>query len=277
MIYREAGQFKTSYAADQALFPIRLDRIGMAAILVTAVALIPLARQRLLPHHGDDPVPGVRAGGDRAQPAHRLCRPDLARHRRLHGGRRLRLLQADHPVPRGQHPARSWWRRACSRRHSASCSACRPCGSRASISSVATLAAQFFLDWCFNRIAWLYNYNASGAIEVPTRTGSGIVLTGPTATPLARYYAVLLIVAADDLGRLQPRARADRPGLDDGARHGHRRRAHGRAPAAHQAPGLRRLVLLLRRRRRADGLPLAGRRRGVELLASTSRSRSCSW
>ena len=27
MIYREAGQFRTSYAADQALFPIRQDRL----------------------------------------------------------------------------------------------------------------------------------------------------------------------------------------------------------------------------------------------------------
>ena len=26
MIYREAGQFRTSYAADQAVFPIRQDR-----------------------------------------------------------------------------------------------------------------------------------------------------------------------------------------------------------------------------------------------------------
>jgi branched-chain amino acid transport system permease protein len=61
--------------------------------------------------------------------------------------------------------------------------------------AVATLAAQFFLDWCFNRIPWLYNYNASGAIEVPTRTGFGLVLTGPTASPLARYLAVLCVVA----------------------------------------------------------------------------------
>ena len=60
--------------------------------------------------------------------------------------------------------------------------------------AVATLAAQFFLDWCFNRIAWLYNYNASGAIQVPTRTVLGIPLTGPTATPVARYYALLGLV-----------------------------------------------------------------------------------
>lgn len=42
MIYREAGQFKTSYAADQAIFPIRQDRIFMwifmAAILVAVPA-----------------------------------------------------------------------------------------------------------------------------------------------------------------------------------------------------------------------------------------------
>ena len=28
MLYREAGQFKTSYAADQQIFPILQDRIG---------------------------------------------------------------------------------------------------------------------------------------------------------------------------------------------------------------------------------------------------------
>ena len=31
--------------------------------------------------------------------------------------------------------------------------------------AVATLAAQFFLQWCFNRVPWLFNYNVSGAIE----------------------------------------------------------------------------------------------------------------
>jgi hypothetical protein len=32
MLYRESGQYKTSYIADQAIFPIREDRIGMAII-----------------------------------------------------------------------------------------------------------------------------------------------------------------------------------------------------------------------------------------------------
>src|SRR5205085_9521249 len=29
--------------------------------------------------------------------------------------------------------------------------------------AVATLAAQFFLQWCFSRVPWLFNYSVSGA------------------------------------------------------------------------------------------------------------------
>ena len=36
MLYRETGQFRTSYAADHAILPIRQDRIGLAAILALA-------------------------------------------------------------------------------------------------------------------------------------------------------------------------------------------------------------------------------------------------
>ena len=42
MFYREAGQFKTSYAADMAIFPIRQDRIGLALILIVAFVALPL-------------------------------------------------------------------------------------------------------------------------------------------------------------------------------------------------------------------------------------------
>ena len=41
MLYRESGQYKTSYAADMALFPIRQDRIGIAVILLLAFVAIP--------------------------------------------------------------------------------------------------------------------------------------------------------------------------------------------------------------------------------------------
>jgi len=60
--------------------------------------------------------------------------------------------------------------------------------------AVATLAAQFFLEWCFIRIPWLYNNSVSGAIEVPLRTMFGVPITGPTATAVTRYLIVLTVV-----------------------------------------------------------------------------------
>ena len=41
MFYREAGQFKTSYAADMAIFPIIQDRWGLVVIVVIAVVGVP--------------------------------------------------------------------------------------------------------------------------------------------------------------------------------------------------------------------------------------------
>jgi branched-chain amino acid transport system permease protein len=42
VLYREAGQFKTSYATDQQIFPIRQDRIAIAVLLAVAFVAIPL-------------------------------------------------------------------------------------------------------------------------------------------------------------------------------------------------------------------------------------------
>ncbi|HXA94236.1 MAG TPA: branched-chain amino acid ABC transporter permease, partial [Candidatus Dormibacteraeota bacterium] len=42
MIYREAGQFKSSYASDQAVFPIRQDRVMALIALAAAVVAVPL-------------------------------------------------------------------------------------------------------------------------------------------------------------------------------------------------------------------------------------------
>ncbi|HEV3183782.1 MAG TPA: branched-chain amino acid ABC transporter permease, partial [Xanthobacteraceae bacterium] len=39
MLYREAGQYKTSYQADFAVFPLLQDRIGIAVILGVAVLM----------------------------------------------------------------------------------------------------------------------------------------------------------------------------------------------------------------------------------------------
>src|SRR6266550_2075144 len=41
MIYRETGQFKTSYAADQQLFPILQDRVFVVLALASAFIVVP--------------------------------------------------------------------------------------------------------------------------------------------------------------------------------------------------------------------------------------------
>ncbi|MCC0029295.1 MAG: branched-chain amino acid ABC transporter permease [Brucellaceae bacterium] len=60
--------------------------------------------------------------------------------------------------------------------------------------AVATLAAQFFLVWLFNKVAWFYNYSASGQITAPERTIFGVAVTGPSAPPWATYLVCLSIV-----------------------------------------------------------------------------------
>jgi branched-chain amino acid transport system permease protein len=42
MLYREAGQFKSTYGEDQQIFPIRQDRIAMALLLTFAFVVVPL-------------------------------------------------------------------------------------------------------------------------------------------------------------------------------------------------------------------------------------------
>src|SRR4029453_16052471 len=42
MLYRENGQFKTSYRADQQIFPIAQDRIAIGLIFVVAAIIMPL-------------------------------------------------------------------------------------------------------------------------------------------------------------------------------------------------------------------------------------------
>jgi branched-chain amino acid transport system permease protein len=60
--------------------------------------------------------------------------------------------------------------------------------------AVATLAAQFFLVWMFNRVGWFYNYSASGQINAPERAIFGIEITGPATQAWAQYLFCLLFV-----------------------------------------------------------------------------------
>ena len=77
--------------------------------------------------------------------------------------------------------------------------------------AVATLAAQFFLVWLFNKWSWAYNYSASGQITAPTRSvipcdraahdaGTATIpcidVTGPATDPWATYLFCLVFVVA---------------------------------------------------------------------------------
>ncbi|MTJ03664.1 MAG: branched-chain amino acid ABC transporter permease [Sediminimonas qiaohouensis] len=60
--------------------------------------------------------------------------------------------------------------------------------------AVATLAAQFFLVWLFNRVPWFYNYSASGQISAPERTVFGVPVTGAETNAWATYLFCLVFV-----------------------------------------------------------------------------------
>ena len=195
MFYRETGQFKTTYAADQAIFPIRQDKVGLAIILVIAylgfplfggefllatimipfliLALAAIALNILTGYAGLISLGTAGFMGAGAYAAYKLS---------------TLFPQVNILV----------WILVSG---SVSCAIGVLFGLpslriKGFYLSVATLASQFFLQWCFVRVAWLYNYNPSGAIEVPARTLFGIAITGPSATPVTRYLIVLTIVVA---------------------------------------------------------------------------------
>lgn len=60
--------------------------------------------------------------------------------------------------------------------------------------AVATLAAQFFLSWMFNKVPWFYNYNPSGTITAPPRGMGSVIVAGPHATAEVRYLVALVMV-----------------------------------------------------------------------------------
>jgi branched-chain amino acid transport system permease protein len=56
--------------------------------------------------------------------------------------------------------------------------------------AVTTLAAQFFVDWAFLRIAFFTNYSPSGNVSVPALSAFGL----PVQTPMQKYLFVLIFV-----------------------------------------------------------------------------------
>src|SRR5215212_4105130 len=193
MLYREAGQFKTDYRADQAIFPIRQDRIGFAVILIVAIVIVPLAGSNFL--IGSVLIPALifslaAVGLNLLTGYTGLLSLGAAGFMGVGAYACYKLTTFFPGVNIIVHIVASGF-------FAAAIGVVFGLPSlriKGFYLAVATLAAQFFLSWCFIRIPWLYNYNVSGAIEVPTRTVFGVPVTGPNATATTRYLVVLGIV-----------------------------------------------------------------------------------
>jgi branched-chain amino acid transport system permease protein len=190
VIYREAGQFKSTYASDQAIFPIVQDRWVVLALLAAAVVvptalgsdywlqavLIPfliyaLAALGLNVLTGYAGQLSLGTGGFMAVGGYAAFKLATA----FPGLNILAVFVLSGLVAAGV-------------------------GLIFGIPSlrikgfylaVATLAAQFFLSWLFNKVAWFSNYAPSGTITAPARTVLGVMVTGPNATPGARYMVAI--------------------------------------------------------------------------------------
>ncbi|KQZ82906.1 ABC transporter permease [Mesorhizobium sp. Root157] len=193
MFYRETGQFKQDYAADSAVFPILQDRYGLAIILAIAFVGIPLFGNEFLLASVMIPflILSLAAIGLNILVGYTgLLSLGTAGFMGV-GAYAAYKLSTIFP----QVHILVWI--LCSGFFAAGIGALFGLPSlriKGFYLAVATLAAQFFLQWCFVRVSWLYNDNPSGAIEVPARSLFGIAITGPSATPVTRYLVVLIIV-----------------------------------------------------------------------------------
>ena len=189
MIYRETGQYKTTYASDQQLFPIVQDRVFVLGFLAFAFFVVPfiaseyMFRAILVPFLilslaaiGLNILVGycgqvsLGTGGFMAVGAYAaynlaLRIPDLnILVVFLLAGGVTTLVGVLFGIPslriKGFYLA------------------------------VATLAAQFFLDWMFARIKWFTNDSPSGSVYVPPIKMFGY----PIETPAAKYLFVLAIL-----------------------------------------------------------------------------------
>jgi branched-chain amino acid transport system permease protein len=195
MIYREAGQFKTSYAADAAIFPILQDRVGIAAILVLAFIVVPLTATpylfsailipflilslaalglNILTGYAGQVSLGTAAFmavGAFASYNFMLRIPGMPILLAFVGGG---VMAAFVGILFGLPSLRI----------------------RGFYLAVATLAAQFFILWVLTKVGWITNYSSSGVI-----TAQQIVILGyHFNTPAAKYLLVLSIVAVMALG-----------------------------------------------------------------------------
>ncbi len=193
MIYREAGQFKATYASDQAIFPIVQDRVFVLAVVIAAFVVPPLVASEywlqavLIPFLiyalaaiGLNLLTGyagqlsLGTGGFMAVGAYSAFKLTTAFPQLniivvfLISG----LVAAAVGLLFGVPSLRI----------------------KGFYLAVATLASQFFLIWLFNKVAWFTNYASSGTITAPDRTVLGVLVTGPNSTTAARYVTALALV-----------------------------------------------------------------------------------
>jgi branched-chain amino acid transport system permease protein len=193
MLYREVGQYKTNYAADMAVFPILQDRIGIAIILLVAYVVFPVFGNDFLLNAVLIPFLTFSLAAIGLNLLTGYCGLLSLGTGAFMGVGAYACLKLTTFFP--QVDIIVWI--IASGFFSAAVGTVFGLPSlriKGFYLAVATLAAQFFLQWCFVRIPWLYNYSVSGAIEVPLRTLAGVPITGPTATSLTRYLVVLSIV-----------------------------------------------------------------------------------
>ena len=189
MIYRETGQFKDNYSDDQALFPIAQDRYVIYAVLLVTFAVVPFVLNQywlnaiMLPFLiyalaalGLNILTGycgqvsLGTGGFMAVGAFSVYKlmvavPEL-------GFVPLVILSGLITAAVGTLFGLPSLR------------------IKGFYLAVATLAAQFFLIWMFNKVGWFFNYNATGMITSPPMTMFGVIITGPEGTPAAKYLLV---------------------------------------------------------------------------------------
>jgi branched-chain amino acid transport system permease protein len=193
MLYREVGQYKTNYAADMAVFPILQDRVGIGVILLVAFVVLPLIGNDFLLNTVMIPflIFSLAAIGLNLLTGYAgLLSLGTGAFMGVGAYACLKLTTFFPQVN-----IVTWI--IASGLFSAAVGALFGLPSlriKGFYLAVATLAAQFFLEWCFIRVPWLYNHSVSGAIEVPLRKLAGVPVTGPTATSLTRYLVVLSIV-----------------------------------------------------------------------------------
>src|SRR5882672_4976028 len=200
MLYREAGQFKTTYAADQQLFPIRQDRIGMAILLAVVFVGVPLAAE----------TPAIAGAIDFNYWFSGVLIPFLIFSLAALGlniltgyAGQLSLGTAAFMAV-GAFAAYNFELRVPGIPMLVSFILAGVVAALIGIVfglpslrikgfylAVATLAAQFFVVWALTKFGWLSNYSSSGVI-----TAQKLVVFGYAVdTPVKRYLLVLAIVS----------------------------------------------------------------------------------